>query len=305
VLRVARQTLLDPITRREYDFKLASQQTPAVPDTLPLIPGIHIPAPISPQAIDQQIQALELKAESLQLRADAIALKAQMQSAPAHLAAAYSGTSSVALPGSFAPAPPPSVPGDLLTGSLAPFKRIAAFFGVLLMLWLVMQFAFWQRASTDQALQRMDQQQNTKAQERAILEEHYQTYGERPATVEEAKRLAAAHRQRAQLERDATRKAEDTQRAEKEFLEESRRRGEEVARQLEIEQERARLAGERLDAEEKLQKIRDKERKEREDLAERERIAKEQKERQEFLRRPLGQPAPAPNAAASEAKFKP
>jgi hypothetical protein len=261
VLSVAKQTLLDPMSRHQYDHKLMAEQQqqagkPAGRD--PVLNPFSTQSQSSALALQaadyeqraSQADALSLRADAMHMRADAIAI----------LAAAGAGT-----------APQSSWTQDLLGGAWAPVKRVLIVLGIMGLLWSVLQFSLAFRSSNQAARMLKEERRMSRAEEQAILQQHFQIYGERPASVEEARMLAAAHQKRAQEQQEASRQKERMDDAEKKFIEESQRRNEQVSRQLRDEEESARY-----------REMQDKERDS--DRLEMERRQVEMRERQERLR---------------------
>lgn len=219
LLRVAYNTLATPSSRDAYDASLAVRHEPAPPGTALLVTP---PAAGSASPSVMRADALMMRAEAIALRADALGLKADLLSGQAQPA-----VSDV-----------PPVVARLLRYA----KRTLLTLGTLAAIGMVLKVVF---------LLSLSQQPGGvvvtpgPADDKAFLQEYYQTYGVRPANREEAALLDAERRKNEEARRaqkqqeDAARHAELAQRR---FEEDARRRGEQASIELRYAEERARQA---------------------------------------------------------------
>ncbi len=219
LLKVAYSTLSAPMSRDSYDAHLSIRGESAKPQSLALV----APPPTGQGAAAVRAEALLIRADAMALRAEAMGLKADL----------LNGQTQTGFdPGER------SIMGHLWASS----KTVLLTLGTLVAIGMVFKVAFMvtRNVQPDQAV-------NVRGptEDKAFLQEYYQTWGVRPASRAEAELMDAERRKndeakRAQRQNDeAKRKAEN---AEQRFEEESRRRGEQVSAELQYAEERAQRA---------------------------------------------------------------
>lgn len=227
LLDMALETLGDPVSRRKYDEKLMSR-LPASGKPVRATNAV-VPLP-EPDAITRRAEAMALRAEALALRADAMSLRADL-SAPLDEEVA-----------------PKSRFSRFMASLGAPWQRVVVLVGTLMAIGMVMQMLFVaysvRKADSSAAAA-------AKAEEKTIIQEHYQTYGVRPASAAEARRLEQTYRQREAEERrlEAEVRKEERERQyaaeqERRFLSEARAQAEQVSNNLRNDEERLRQEAE-------------------------------------------------------------
>lgn len=220
LLRVAYNTLATPSSRDAYDASLAVRNEPAQPGTALLVTPAAAGS-ASPSVM--RADALMMRAEAIALRADALGLKADLLSGQAQPA-----VSDV-----------PPVVARLLRYA----KRTLLTLGTLAAIGMVLKVVFL--LSVSQQPGGVVVTTPGPADDKAFLQEYYQTYGVRPASRAEAALLDAERRKNEEARRaqkqqeDAARHAELAQRR---FEEDARRRGEQASIELRYAEERARQA---------------------------------------------------------------
>jgi len=247
LLRVALNTLSDPMTRLSYDTKLSADSRTASMPVATREVSTRAEAPSNEVRAD----ALSLRADALALRADAMLMRAGLD---APEVATARGAASVAL------------------------SAAKTFTRALGALFLVGMVAFWitRCAGADSAARRAAIE--TKANEQAALQDYYQTYGVRPASMAELELLEAERKRRDNQSRQIDQDREKQEREARRFEEESRRIGHEVSEQLRRDDERAHYEAER-ERERKLLEQREKEE------AEQRRIEMERQQWRDALKR--------------------
>ena len=169
LLTLARSTLASPDERRYYDAKLADAVALDNADGK----ANAVMVTTSSDSLSRRADTLALHADALALRAEAMAIRA-------------------GLPGSELPTS---------SGAKSPVKRTVAIIGTVVATLMVLQMIsmfFGARR----------QQESMKAEEKAIIQEYYQTYGVRPASVAEVRLLEAENRRKESEERAAERAAQ-------------------------------------------------------------------------------------------------
>lgn len=191
LLTLARSTLFSSDERSYYDIKLANTTAPE--DAGWKANALMVSA--NSDSFSRRADTLALHADALALRAEAMAIRA-------------------GLPGG---ALPPS------SGAKSPIKRVVVIIGTVVATLMVLQMiAMFFSARSQQAA--------IKAEEKAIVEEYYQTYGVRPASVAEVRRLEAENRRKESEERAAERAAQKEEHEKRQAEAEYERSREEVKR---------------------------------------------------------------------------
>lgn len=248
VLRLALSTLTDTAARLSYDAKLAaSRPSDAPPSAASSAPVLSL-APLPADAASVQAEALSLRADALALRADAMLLRAGLESQLARK----------------------EEPAVMQYAKL--FTRAVG----LLVIVGISAFALTRCMATRTQVDRL--QMESRASEKAALQDYQNTHGVRPANVAEMELLEAERRKAENQERTTQWEKEKAEEAQRRFLEESRRRGQQVAEDLRRAEEQARLRAERED--ERLRAI-----EQAKQDAEQRRLDKEREHWQSILRR--------------------
>lgn len=266
IIEMAFNMLSIPASRAAYDAELSARQT-ARPD----------PAASSAIALRPDAEVMSLKAEAIALRAEAISLRVDALSMKSDIGAFHS-------PGHYQGAGPSGAFG--LTPSL---KKIIMFLGFMLAGWMVIQvmsLLFFNRNSA------MSSGAAAKAEEKAIIQEYYQTHGVRAKSRAEVEMLEAEDRRRDQEARAAEREAFKAERDKKNaeenarrFEEEARQRADQVSANLQYSENKAKEQAERDEREEAARKWRQEQEKRDREEAERERIEREKARWRETLSR--------------------
>jgi hypothetical protein len=266
MIRIAVSTLKDPSSRLTYDARLAQEDSLSNPETATHTFSSATAASITDALVLRpttsaapghdsahlRAEALSLKAEALSLKADAMILQA---SAGANsLVASRPGTHSAAA-------------GWLEGIAAGRMWRVLIF--MLILLVIAMSFS---RCAVHGPAQR--EASESKAGERAALQEYFQTYGVRPANMAEMELLQAERKRKDNEQRSQMQDLNKTKTDEQKFEEESRRRAEEVSDRLRRDEEAQKVLAEReLERERQAEReLRD--RKDAERLAEQQRIKK-------------------------------
>jgi hypothetical protein len=215
MLRVALSTLTDAAARLSYDAKLAASRPSSAPPPLSAAPLSLAPLPADATSV--QAEALSLRADALALRADAMLLRAGLESQLARQ----------------------EEPDAMRYAKL--FTRAVG----LLVIVGVSAFALTRCMATRTQVDRL--QMESKAAEKAALQDYQMTHGVRPANVAEMELLEAERRKAENQERTTQWEKDKAEEAQRRFLEESRRRGAQVAEDLRRAEEQARLRAERED----------------------------------------------------------
>jgi curved DNA-binding protein CbpA len=266
IINMAFNMLSIPASRAAYDAELAASRT-ARPDA-----GASNTIALRPDA-----ETMSLKAEALALRAEAISLRVDALSMKSDIGA-FNSPENYQGPG------PSGAFG--LTPSL---KKIIMFLGFMLAGWMVLQvisLLFFNRNSS------MSAGAAAKAEEKAIIQEYYQTHGVRVKTRAEVELLEAEERRQEKenhaAERDTSKAEREKQRAEenaRRFEEEARRRADQVSANLQYSENKAREQAEREEREEAEKKWRQDEEKRASEQAERNRIEREKERWRQTLNR--------------------
>ena len=256
LLKVAFSTLSTPMSRDAYDAHLSMGKESAKPQSS----ALAISAPVNQSAAAVRAEALLIRADAMALRAEAMGLKADLISGYAE--------------------PPADQDAHPVFGYLRKSSRtVLLTLGTLVAIGMVFKVAFMVTRNVQS-----DQTVNARSpiEDKAFLQEYYQTWGVRPASRAEAELMDAERRNNEDAKR-AQRQADDSKRtaeqAERKFEEESRRRGDQVSAELQYAEERAsqaRLQDERRKENEKDMKAE----------AERQRLAAEHAKWQRVLDTP-------------------
>ena len=191
LLTLARSTLSNPDERSYYDVKLANTSTPDETDWK-----------TNALIVSTSHDGLARRADTLALHADALALRAEAM-------AIRAGPPGGALPPS--------------GGEKSPIKRTVTIVGTVVATLMVLQMiAMFFSARSQQAAK--------LAEEKIIIQEYYQAYGVRPASVAEVRRLEAENRRKASEESAAERAVQKEEYEKRQAEEEYRRSREDVKR---------------------------------------------------------------------------
>lgn len=219
LLRVAYNTLADPVSRVGYDATLeaaARSARTAVATGTALAPTPDLAGTVSVQA---HADALSIRADALSLRADALLLRVGV------------GAPTERSPGVAAAAD--------LYGAL---KRVVRALGLLVVLG-VSAFGVSRCAMSGAAEKRAALEQ--KASEQAALQDYYQTHGVRPANLADMELMEASHRLQENKRRQAEQARRQQEDKERLFEAESRQIGREVSERLQRDDEVARQRADR------------------------------------------------------------
>jgi curved DNA-binding protein CbpA len=239
LLRLALSTLTDPVTRIGYDAKLsaasgttaAATVAPGLP-ALPALPALRMNGATANPATnaDARADALSLRADALALRADAMLVRAGVE--------------------------PPDrqggMAGPLASGAITWLRRLASALGLLVMVFIG-AFVFTRCTAGDPSARRATQE--SKAAEKAALQDYYQTHGVRPANMAELELLETERRRRSNQDKQQDLGRDKQERQEREFEQDARRRAEEVSRQLRYDEDRARSEAQREADRERHEKL--------------------------------------------------
>lgn len=264
IINLAFNMLSIPASRAAYDAELATNRTvrpnSAAPNAITLRPDA--------ETMSLKAEAIALRAEAISLRVDALSMKSDIGAV--NSLGNYQGLGAV---DSF------SLPSSL--------KKIAMFLGFMLAGWMVLQvmsLLFFNRGSS------MSSSAASKAEEKAIIQEYYQTHGVRAKSRVEVELLEAEERRKEnenrKIEREAIKTERDKERAEessRKFEEDARRRADQVSAELKYSENRAREQAAREAREEADKKFRQDEAKRLSEQAERYRIEKEKERWRETL----------------------
>jgi curved DNA-binding protein CbpA len=262
IINMAFNMLSIPASRAAYDAELAASRT-ALPD----------PAASNAIALRPDAETMSLKAEALALRAEAISLRVDALSMKSDI-------------GAFNSAENHQGPGPSGAFGLTPaLKKIIMFLGFILAGWMVIQvlsLLIFNRNSG------MISAEAAKAEEKAIIQEYYQTHGIRAKSRAEVELLEAEDRRREnenrKTEREAFKAEREKQKAEEtaqRFEENARDRANQVSAELRYSENKAKEQADREDAEKKWRQDQEKRASEQ---AERDRIEKEKARWRETLR---------------------
>ena len=281
IIRLAASTLLDSSSRLVYDAELArnGKLHHAGQNASPAVAAQHsaqstghgfndlalVPVVASTAARD----SINLRADALALRADAMSLRADAMILQSGAAMASSGNSGGAN-------------GWLRFVPSGPILRIAVFLGVMCLIALG-----WARCSANMPMQRNAVE--SKASEKVVLQEYFQTHGVRPANMAEMELLEAERRRRSNEGRNEQQNTDQKVKAEAKFEEDSRRRAQDVSDRLRMDEERQRMDAEQQQLNtqrenRETERLRN-ERKDAERAAEERRIQKLEGQWQQIIRR--------------------
>ena len=166
LLTLARSTLSSPDERSFYDIKLANTAAPDNADWK----ANALMVTTNKDSLSRQADTLALQADALALRAQAMAIRA-------------------GLPGGALPAS---------SGAKSPIKRTVFIIGTVVATLMVLQMIGMFFSARNQQAAKM-------AEEKAIIQEYYQTHGVRPASAAEVRLLEAENRRKESEERAAER----------------------------------------------------------------------------------------------------
>ena len=215
LLRVAMSTLVDPASRLGYDTKLAASgraDLPTEPMGLALVPLAPQPEAVTNARAD----ALSLRADALSLRADAMLLRAGLDG-PAAGAAEVART--------------------VASGTVSALKYFVRAVGLLVLMGVV-AFSLTRCMGGDPSARSATLE--SKANEKAALQEYYQTHGVRPANMAELELLEAERRRRENQGRSEAQDREKAERDARRFDDDARQRAREVSENLRRTEEQAR-----------------------------------------------------------------
>ncbi len=214
LLRIAYDTVIDPVSRAGHDEKLRADASAPAAGALTVAPDG-----------DPRAASLGVRAEAMAMRADAMSMRADALSLHGGLESAERRAGS----GAFA---------DLLLVS----KRVVRAIGLLGVIGLF-AFALTRCATVGSSQNRLQLEQ--KVSEQTALQEYYQTHGVRPASIAEMELLEAERRRKESEGRQADTAQREREQAARRFEEESRRIGREVAANLQRSEDMARAQAER------------------------------------------------------------
>lgn len=259
IINMAFNMLSIPASRAAYDAELAASRTAC-------------PAPAASNAITLRPDAetMSLKAEAIALRAEAISLRVDALSMKSDIGAFNN-------PGNYQGPGPSGAFG--LTPSL---KKIFLFLGFMLAGWMVIQvmsLLFFNRNSG------MGSSAAAKAEEKAIIQEYYQTHGVRVQTRAEVELLEAEERRKEKEIRTAEYEKQRAEENARRFEEDARHRADQVSANLQYSENKAREQADREEREEAEKKWREDEAKRQSEQAERDRIEREKERWRQTLSR--------------------
>jgi len=214
LLRIAYDTLIDPVSRAGYDEKLRTDASAPAAGAVTLAGD----GDARGASIGVRAEAMAMRADAMSLRADALALQVGLASAERRAGL-----------GAFA---------DLFLVA----KRVVRAIGLLVVIGLF-AFTLTRCATVGPAQNRLQLEQ--KVSEQTALQEYYQTHGVRPASIAEMELLEAERRRKESEGRQADRAQREREQAARRFEEESRRIGRQVAADLQRHEEVARAQAER------------------------------------------------------------
>lgn len=271
LIRVAANTLLDSSSRLAYDSHLARsegagsgainhaselshQVASEAAMGLALVP--QVPSPPSRDSMSLRADAMALRADAMSLRADALILQSGSRLSADSDADRLRGW-----------------PGLMSSG---PILRILGFLVIMSLVALG-----WARCSAVVAPQQRNAT-DSKAGEKAALQEYFQTHGVRPANLAEMELLEAERRRSSNDSRNEQQNADQKAKAAIEFEKDARRRAQEVSDRLNFDEQAQKLSQQREEREAERLNY---ERKESARLAEERRIQRLQDQWQQTLRR--------------------
>lgn len=259
IINMAFNMLSIPASRAAYDAELAASRT-ARPD----------PAASNAITLRPDAETMSLKAEAIALRAEAISLRVDALSMKSDIGAFNN-------PGNYQGSGPSGAFG--LTPSL---KKILLFLGFMLAGWMVIQvmsLLFFNRNSS------MGSSAAAKAEEKAIIQEYYQTHGVRVKTRAEVELLEAEERRKEKEIRTAEYEKQRAEENARRFEEDARHRADQVSANLQYSENKAREQADREEREEAEKKWREDEAKRQIEQAERDRIEREKERWRQTLSR--------------------
>lgn len=266
MINLAFNMLSIPASRAAYDAELAASRT------------------VRPEAAASNAIALRPDAEAMSLKAEAPALRAEAISLRVDALSMKSDIGVFNSPGNCQGPAPSGAFG--LTPSL---KKIIMFLGFMLAGWMVLQVMSFMFSNRNAG---MSSGAAAKAEEKAIIQEYYQTHGVRVKTRAEVELLEAEERRKEKetrtVERDAFKAERDKQKAEenaRQFEEDARRRADQVSANLQYSENKAREQADREEREEAAKKSRQDEEKRASEQAERNRIEREKERWRQTLSR--------------------
>lgn len=240
LLLFARDTLSNPVSRMGYDEKLMARRAPAASPTR----GSSMSQAVVPASGDlaSRADALAMRAEAMALRADAMAIRACAEDG-------LGGFRTSSFPSS--------------GGRSSPLRTLFVGMTVLSILAIMLQLYSVLSSRAARAQAEKLAVAVAKAEEKLVIQDYYQKYGERPASADEARRL---DRERQQREADARQAERERQRTERAMLQQQEadrryadrisfdlRRAEEAARREAAQEEkRARDEAQRQQREERM-----------------------------------------------------
>ena len=234
----AKDTLSDPLSRMGYDEKLMARRMPGTPLVKPK--GVtSMPIPAS-EDLAHRADALAMRAEAMALRADAMALRSGMEEP---------------LGGYRSPS------FSLPSSRSSPLRSLLIGMTIVAILAIMLQLYLAHSARTVRAHIESLTIAAAKAEEKLVIQEYYQKYGERVASADEARKLGRERQQREVEARAAERERQRAERDAQRQQEENRRYADRISFDLRRSEEATRIESER---EEQL-KQREEQRKQREE----------------------------------------
>lgn len=251
IIDLALGTLTDPFERDAYDAKLAEVISPG------LGPASRNALVLRPETVARKAEAMAFKADAMALRADAMSIRADVKQFRQ------------------AEDAPKSTVARVLAGVKTPLRRIVVALGTVAAVAMIIQVLF-----VVYAVRKSEQiaKEAVKAEEKLIVQEHYQQYGERPKSAAEAALLEEERRRKENEQRAAEREKERAEEEARRFHQDFKRTAEEVSAEL-------RHAEEVAKREEAYKRAQAEEEKRIAELAERERVEREKEKWQQILTR--------------------
>ncbi len=264
VIKVASQTLTVDRTRAAYDARLAMLNAPATVAA----PINMVTLPHHPEVMSLKADAVSFKADAMSFKADAMSLKADAMSlrltgAPLKIEGGHQSTSKAIF--------------SFITSLRSPLTKVLTIIGSLIAAGMAIQVAFILMVNHQQEHATAEV---SKAEEKVMLQEYYQTYGVRPGSKIEADLLEVENRRKENAQREAAHEQERKDEEYRRFVEESRRIGEAVSDNLRRDEQAARYEEQRKQQELAQEKFAQEE-------AERRRIEEDRRQVEE-ARRKLG-----------------
>ena len=242
-------------SRAQYDAQFAGRSSLAARN-----PSVSVSA--EPASLALRAEAISLRAEAISLRADALSIHSQIGVTHASQRA----------------------PSDqrMASGLLPLFKKLAMLLGTAVAVWMDIQVASLMLGN-----RRMNVQPGVaaSAREKVIIQEYYQTNGERPNSAIEAELLESANRKKENEARNVEREKRRQVEEERRFESESRRRAAEVSAELRYSENQARDQARREDEQNERKASRLEQQKQMSEERERNRIEREKTKWENVLRR--------------------